>query len=221
MSHELRTPLNAIIGFSEVLREEMAGPLNASQRQYVEDVLEAGQHLLSLINDILDLAKVEAGRMELALADVSILDTLESGLTMHEARASRNAITLNLTIDPDVGAVRADERKVRQVVFNLLSNAVKFTPSGGRVDVSARRHDGVVEIAIADTGVGISPADQERIFEEFRQAGEPGSPSPEGTGLGLTLSKRFVELHGGRLWVQSELGAGTTFRFTLPAQVQA
>jgi signal transduction histidine kinase len=221
MSHELRTPLNAIIGFSEVLREEMAGPLNASQRQYVEDVLEAGQHLLSLINDILDLAKVEAGRMELALVDVSILDTLESGLTMHEARASRNAITLNLTIDPDVGAVRADERKVRQVVFNLLSNAVKFTPSGGRVDVSARRHDGVVEIAIADTGVGISPADQERIFEEFRQAGEPGSPSPEGTGLGLTLSKRFVELHGGRLWVQSELGAGTTFRFTLPSQVQA
>ena len=221
MSHELRTPLNAIIGFSEVLREEMAGPLNASQRQYVEDVLEAGQHLLSLINDILDLAKVEAGRMELALADVSILDTLESGLTMHQARANRNAITLSLAIDPDVGAVRADERKVRQVVFNLLSNAVKFTPSGGRVDVSARRHDGVVEIAIADTGVGISPADQERIFEEFRQAGEPGSASPEGTGLGLTLSKRFVELHGGRLWVQSELGAGTTFRFTLPAQAQA
>jgi signal transduction histidine kinase len=221
MSHELRTPLNAIIGFSEVLREEMSGPLNVSQRQYVEDVLEAGQHLLSLINDILDLAKVEAGRMELALADVSILDALESGVTMHQARASRNEITLNLSIDPDVGAVRADERKVRQVVFNLLSNAVKFTPSGGRVDVSARRHDGVVEIAIADTGVGISPADQERIFEEFRQAGDPGTASPEGTGLGLTLSKRFVELHGGRLWVQSEPGAGTTFRFTLPAQVQA
>jgi signal transduction histidine kinase len=220
MSHELRTPLNAIIGFSEVLREEMAGPLNESQRQYVEDVLEAGQHLLSLINDILDLAKVEAGRMELALGDVSILDTLESGLTMHQARASRNEITLMLTIDPDVGAVRADERKVRQVVFNLVSNAVKFTPSGGRVDVSARRHDGVVEIAVADTGVGISPADQERIFDEFQQAGGSGAGSPEGTGLGLTLAKRFVELHGGRLWVQSELGAGTTFRFTLPVQTQ-
>jgi signal transduction histidine kinase len=212
MSHELRTPLNAIIGFSEVLRE--------SQRQYVEDVLEAGQHLLSLINDILDLAKVEAGRMELALGDVSILDTLESGLTMHQARASRNEITLKLTIDPDVGAVRADERKVRQVVFNLVSNAVKFTPSGGRVDVSARRHDGVVEIAVADTGVGISPADQERIFDEFQQAGGSGAGSPEGTGLGLTLAKRFVELHGGRLWVQSELGVGTTFRFTLPVQTQ-
>src|SRR5436190_6208670 len=153
----------------------MAGPLNHSQRQYVEDVLEAGRHLLSLINDILDLSKVEAGRMELALADISIPDILDSGLTMHQSRASRNAISLNLAIDPDVGAVRADERKVRQVVFNLLSNALKFTPAGGRVDVTARRHDGVVEIAIADTGVGISPADQERIFEEFQQAAAPGA----------------------------------------------
>jgi len=218
MSHELRTPLNAIIGFSEVLREEMAGPLNEPQRQYVDDVLEAGQHLLSLINDILDLAKVEAGRMELALADVSIHDTLETGLTMHQARADRQAVTLELRVDPDVGAIRADERKIRQVVFNLVSNAVKFTPSGGRVDVTAQRHDGVVEIAVADTGVGISPADQERIFEEFQQAGAPGAGSAEGTGLGLTLSKRFVELHGGRLWVHSTPGAGTTFRFTLPAE---
>jgi signal transduction histidine kinase len=221
MSHELRTPLNAIIGFSEVLREEMAGPLNDTQRQYVEDVQEAGQHLLSLINDILDLAKVEAGRMELALAEVSILDTLESGLTMHQARATRNDITLHLTIEPDVGLIRADERKVRQVVFNLLSNAMKFTPSGGRVDVSASRHDGVVEIAVADTGVGISPADQERIFEEFQQAGGAATGSTEGTGLGLALSRRFVELHGGRLWVQSELGLGTTFRFTLPDRAPA
>jgi signal transduction histidine kinase len=159
--------------------------------------------------------------MELALAEVSILDTLESGLTMHQARATRNDITLHLTIEPDVGLVRADERKVRQVVFNLLSNAMKFTPSGGRVDVSASRHDGVVEIAVADTGVGISQTDQERIFEEFQQAGGPSTGSTEGTGLGLTLSKRFVELHGGRLWVQSELGAGTTFRFTLPDRAPA
>jgi signal transduction histidine kinase len=221
MSHELRTPLNAIIGFSEVLHEEMAGPLNPSQRQYVEDVLEAGQHLLSLINDILDLAKVEAGRMDLALGDVSILDTLESGLTMHQARADRNEIALSLDVEPDVGEVRADERKIRQVVFNLVSNAVKFTPSGGRVDVSARRHDGVVEIAVADTGVGISPADQARIFEEFQQALDSGAGAIEGTGLGLALSRRFVELHGGRLTVQSEVGAGTTFRFTLPVQGEA
>jgi signal transduction histidine kinase len=218
MSHELRTPLNAIIGFSEVLREEMAGPLNETQQQYIQDVLEAGQHLLSLINDILDLAKVEAGRMELALGEVSINDTLESGLTMHRARADRNNITLTLTIDPDLGVVIADERKVRQVVFNLLSNAVKFTPSGGRVEVSATRHDGFVEIAVADTGPGISAADRERIFEEFQQASGPAAGSIEGTGLGLTLSKRFVELHGGRLWVESELDEGTTFRFTLPAR---
>ena len=221
MSHELRTPLNAIIGFSEVLHEEMSGPLNDSQRQYVEDVLEAGQHLLSLINDILDLSKVEAGRMELALAEVSILDTLESGVTMHQARATRRDIALNLSVDPDVGSVQADERKVRQVVFNLLANAVKFTPSGGRVDVSARRHDGVVEIAVADTGMGISPDDQERIFEAFQQAHGSAGGDTEGTGLGLALSKRFVELHGGRLWVQSEVGAGTTFRFTLPAGAPA
>jgi signal transduction histidine kinase len=218
MSHELRTPLNAIIGFSQVLKQQMYGELNEKQAEYVDDVLTSGQHLLNLINDILDLAKVEAGRMELALAEVSILDTLESGLTMHQARAARNEITLNLTIERDVGVIRADERKIRQVVFNLLSNALKFTPSGGRVDVRASRHDGVVEIAVADTGMGISPADQERIFEEFQQAYAPGAGSAEGTGLGLTLSKRFVELHGGRLWVQSELGAGTTFHFTLPAQ---
>ena len=220
MSHELRTPLNAIIGFSEVLREEMFGPLNEPQRQYVGDVLEAGQHLLSLINDILDLSKVEAGQMELTPVDVSVLDTLESGVTMHQARATRNEIALHLSVEPDVGFVRADERKIRQVIFNLLSNAVKFTPSGGRIDVSAHRHDGVVEIAVTDTGVGIAAADQERIFEEFQQARGPADAigGSEGTGLGLALSKRFVELHGGRLWVQSELGAGSTFRFTLPAE---
>jgi signal transduction histidine kinase len=225
MSHELRTPLNAIIGFSEVLGQEMAGPLNATQRQYVDDVLEAGQHLLSLINDILDLAKVEAGRMELALGDVSIADALERGVTMHQARAIRNSIALDLRVDPDVGLVVADERKIRQVVFNLVSNAVKFTPSGGRVEVRASRHDGVVEVAVADTGIGISPDDQERIFEEFQQARGSGAASAsgaaEGTGLGLSLARRFVELHGGRLWVQSELGGGTTFHFTLPAAAVA
>ena len=217
MSHELRTPLNAIIGFSDVLEAEMAGPLNARQRQYVEDVREAGQHLLSLINDILDLSKVEAGRMELAVTEMSVVDALESGLTMHQARASRNEIALNLSVEPDVGVILADERKIRQVVFNLVSNAVKFTPSGGRVDVTASRHDGIVEIAVADTGVGIVLADQERIFEEFTQAGRLDGAPAEGTGLGLTLSRRFVELHGGRMWVQSEVGGGTTFRFTLPA----
>jgi signal transduction histidine kinase len=215
MSHELRTPLNAIIGFSEVLREQMFGDLNDTQLGYVDDVLQAGQHLLSLINDILDLSKVEAGRMELDLAEVSIPDALESGLTMHGERASRKGIALALSVEPQHIVVRADERKLRQVVFNLLSNAVKFTPSGGRVDVTARMTDGVVEVAVADTGVGIAPADQDRIFEEFQQARATPGQAGEGTGLGLTLSRKFIELHGGRLWVESAVGSGSTFRFTL------
>lgn len=217
MSHELRTPLNAIIGFSEVLREQMFGELNEAQMGYVGDVLEAGQHLLSLINDILDLSKIEAGRMELELGDVSVPQALNSGLTMHGERANRNGITLNLTAEPEVGVIRADERKVRQVIFNLLSNAVKFTPPGGRVDLSAFVADGMVEVAVADTGPGIAPEDHERIFEEFQQArSSPGSR--EGTGLGLALSRQFIEMHGGRLWVESETGTGSTFRFTLPLE---
>jgi signal transduction histidine kinase len=215
MSHELRTPLNAIIGFSDVLEAEMAGPLNERQHQYVGDVREAGQHLLALINDVLDLSKVEAGRMELALTEMRVSDALESGLTMHQARAARHDVALSLTVAPDVGVIRADERKIRQVVFNLVSNAVKFTPSGGRVDVTASRHDGEVEIAVADTGVGIAEADQARIFDEFVQASS-GADAAEGTGLGLAVARRFVELHGGRIWVQSQPGIGTTFRFTLP-----
>jgi signal transduction histidine kinase len=215
MSHELRTPLNAIIGFSEVLHEQMFGELNEQQLGYVKDVLEAGQHLLSLINDILDLSKVEAGRMELDLADVSISQALNSGLTMNNERASRGGITLGLDVDPEIGLIQADERKLRQVIFNLLSNAVKFTPPGGRIDVTASLDDGMVEVAVADTGAGIAPEDQARIFEEFQQA-RGASSRPEGTGLGLTLSRRFIELHGGHLWVESEVGAGSTFRFTLP-----
>ena len=219
MSHELRTPLNAIIGFSDVLETEMAGPLNGRQRQYVEDVREAGSHLLSLINDILDLSKVEAGRMELTLSEMPLADVLESGLTMHTARAARQGVELHLTVAPDVGVVRADERKVRQIVFNLLSNAVKFTPGGGRVEVTAVRDGGAVEVAVSDTGIGIAPSDRDRIFEEFAQASTPDGRPAEGTGLGLALARRFVELHGGRIWVESEPGVGTTFRFTLPTPV--
>jgi len=216
MSHELRTPLNAIIGFSEVLHEQMFGELNEQQLGYVGDVLDAGRHLLSLINDILDLSKVEAGRMELELADVSISEALESGLTMQSERANRNGIEFSLSIDPSIGLVRADERKLRQVVFNLLSNAVKFTPPGGRIHITAGLSDGMVEVAVADNGLGIAPEDQELIFEEFQQARTGHSAKHEGTGLGLPLSRRFVELHGGRLWVESEPGSGSTFRFTLP-----
>jgi signal transduction histidine kinase len=218
MSHELRTPLNAIIGFSEVLREQMFGELNEQQLAYVDDVLEAGQHLLSLINDVLDLAKIEAGRMELDFSEVSIPEVLRSGVTMHGERASRGGIALGLTVEPAEISVEADERRVRQVVFNLLSNAIKFTPPEGRVHVSARLTDGVVEVAVADTGAGIPSDDLERIFEEFEQGGSGGPIRTEGTGLGLPLSRKFVELHGGRLWAESKPGAGSTFRFTLPLE---
>jgi signal transduction histidine kinase len=217
MSHELRTPLNAIIGFSEVLHEQMFGPLNEQQSVYVQDVLQAGRHLLSLINDVLDLSKVEAGRMELDLSEVSIPEALRAGIGINGGRANQGGVTLDLSVEPEDIVILADERKVRQVVFNLLSNAIKFTPPGGHVDVSARMTDGVVQVSVADTGSGIAPEDRELIFEEFQQArGADAGTRQEGTGLGLPLARRFIELHGGRLWVESEPGTGSTFSFTLP-----
>jgi signal transduction histidine kinase len=218
MSHELRTPLNAIIGFSEVLQEQMFGELNERQAAYVRDVLEAGRHLLSLINDVLDLAKIEAGRLELDLSEVAVPDVLRSAVSMHSERASRNGIALALTTEPSEIEITADERRLRQIVFNLLSNAVKFTPAEGRIDISARLDDGQVEIAVADTGPGIRAEDRETIFQEFEQASD--GKQEEGTGLGLPLSRKLVELHGGRLWVESEVGHGSTFRFTLPVEAQ-
>jgi len=214
MSHELRTPLNAIIGFSEVLHEQMFGELNERQLAYVDDVLEAGRHLLSLINDVLDLAKIEAGRMELELSQVAIPDVLRSAVSMQSEQANRSGIELSLKTEPEEIMITADERRVRQIVFNLLSNAIKFTPADGHVDVSARLDDGHVEIAVADTGPGIPTEAQETIFEEFEQTTD--GKKAEGTGLGLPLSRKLVELHGGRLWVESQPGHGSTFRFTLP-----
>jgi signal transduction histidine kinase len=215
MSHELRTSLNAIIGFSEVLVEQMFGELNDKQLEYQQDILSSGQHLLSLINDILDLSKVEAGRMELEVSAFPLREALENGLTMLKERAGRHGIALGLEVDPGAELIEADERKVKQIVFNLLSNAVKFTPDGGRVEVSARAVVGEVQVAVRDTGIGIAPEDLERVFDEFRQVGA-GEAKAEGTGLGLALAKNFVELHGGRMWVESEPGRGSTFSFTLP-----
>jgi signal transduction histidine kinase len=218
MSHELRTPLNAIIGFSEVLQEEMFGELNPKQAEYVQDVHGSGKHLLSLINDILDLSKVEAGRMELDLAPFNLPAALENALTLIRERAARHELGLDLKLDPRVGDLVGDERKVRQVLLNLLSNAVKFTPPGGRVTVTAAPANGVIEVSVSDTGIGIAPEDHEAIFEEFRQVGTDYAKKREGTGLGLSLAKRFVELHGGRIWVKSEVGKGSTFTFTLPVR---
>jgi signal transduction histidine kinase len=215
MSHELRTPLNAIIGFSEVLLQRMFGTLNDKQDEYLKDIYASGQHLLSLINDILDLSKIEAGRMELAPALFHLPAALENAVTLVRERASRHGIALQLDLDPRLGEVVGDERKVKQVLLNLLSNAVKFTPEGGRISLKAGPRDGAVEISVTDTGIGVAPEDQGAIFEEFRQVGSD-EKRREGTGLGLTLAKKFVELHGGRIWVESEPGRGSTFTFTLP-----
>jgi signal transduction histidine kinase len=217
MSHELRTPLNAIIGFSQVLRERMFGDVNKKQEEYLDDILSSANHLLSLINDVLDLSKVEAGQVELDVAPFSLRDALESGVVMVRERATTDGVHVEVAASSEVDVVEGDERRIRQVIFNLLSNAVKFTPSGGAVDVSAARVNGEVRVSVADTGPGLAPGDRERIFEEFRQA-DAGIAHGEGTGLGLALSKRLVELHGGRIWVDSELGKGCTFVFTLPAR---
>ena len=215
MSHELRTPLNAIIGFSEVLGERMFGELNEKQDEYLKDIHASGQHLLSLINDILDLSKIEAGRMELEFTEFHLPTALDSALTLVRERAGRRNITLQMNVDERLGQVQADERKIRQVVLNLLSNAIKFTPEGGRIEVAAVPKDGLVEISVSDTGVGIAPEDQEAVFEEFRQVGT-ADKKVEGTGLGLTLCRKFIELHGGKIWVRSEVGTGSTFTFTIP-----
>jgi GAF domain-containing protein len=215
MSHELRTPLNAIIGFSEILAEKMFGDINEKQTEYLQDILESGRHLLSLINDILDLSKVEAGRMELELSEFDLPNAIDNALILVRERASRRGIRLGSTIDERIGTIGGDERKVKQVLLNLLSNALKFTPEGGRIDVGARLDDHVAEVSVADTGIGIAPADQDAVFEEFRQVGAADKKA-EGTGLGLALSRKFIELHGGKIWVKSQVGAGSTFTFTLP-----
>jgi GAF domain-containing protein len=217
MSHELRTPLNAIIGFSEVLVDRMFGELNEKQDEYLKDIYASGQHLLSLINDILDLSKIEAGRMELEATDFDLPSAIDNALTLVRERATRRGITLGHSVDERLGQIRGDERKVKQVLLNLLSNALKFTPEGGRIDVSARLQDGVAEVSVADTGVGIAPEDQEAVFEEFRQVGT-ADKKVEGTGLGLALSRKFIELHGGRIWLKSQVGHGSTFTFTLPVR---
>jgi len=215
MSHELRTPLNAISGFSQVLRKQLIGEVNEKQAEYLDDILASSRHLLSLIDDVLDLAKVEAGQIQLEVLPFSLREALERGVVIVREHATREGVQVSLASDSGVDMVVGDERRITQVVFNLLSNAVKFAPTGGTVDVATARVNGEVRVSVSDSGPGIAPADQARIFEEFQQ-GAAGKEQREGTGLGLALSKRLVELHGGRIWVDSELGKGSTFVFTLP-----
>jgi signal transduction histidine kinase/CheY-like chemotaxis protein len=217
MSHELRTPLNAIIGFSEVLLDKMFGDLNGKQAEYLDDILSSGRYLLSLINDILDLSKVEAGMLDLELGTFDFRQLLEGSLVMVKERALAHGMTLSLEIADNVDTLTGDERKVKQILFNLLSNAVKFTPDGGKMGITASMADTVLQVAVWDTGIGIAADDQQRIFGEFQQVGQGLAGKTEGTGLGLTLAKKFVELHGGTLWVESTPGHGSTFTFTLPA----
>ena len=218
MSHELRTPLNAIIGFSDVLLERTFGDVNPKQEQYVSIILTSGRHLLSLINDILDLSKIEAGRMELELTTFDLALAIENTVTLVRDRAARHDQNLVLDLAPDLGEYVGDERKFKQILLNLLSNAVKFTPDGGRIGVWAARTDDAVEISVSDTGIGIAPEDQEAVFEEFRQVGTDYVRKREGTGLGLALTRKFVELHGGKVGVESEPGKGSTFTLTLPVR---
>jgi signal transduction histidine kinase len=216
MSHELRTPLNAIIGFSEVLLERMFGELNVKQDDYLKDIHSSGKHLLSLINDILDLSKVEAGRMELEPAAFDVPTAIDNAMTLVRERAQRHDIALGVAVAGGVDEIVADERKFKQILLNLLTNAVKFTPDGGRVDVIARRAGPLLEVAVRDTGIGIAKEDQDAVFEEFRQVGRHYTNKQEGTGLGLALTRRFVELHGGTIRLDSEPGQGSTFTFTIP-----
>ena len=216
MSHELRTPLNAIIGFSEVLLERYFGELNEKQDDYLKDIHSSGRHLLALINEVLDLSKVEAGRMELDRTEFDLAAAVADAMTLIRERAQQHAITLGLDAAPRLGNILADERKFKQILLNLLSNAVKFTPDGGRIDVKATRDADGIQVAVRDTGIGIAPEDRDAVFEEFRQVGRDYMSKHEGTGLGLALCKRLVELHGGRIWLESTPGHGSTFYFTLP-----
>jgi signal transduction histidine kinase len=219
MSHELRTPLNAVIGFSEVLLDRMFGEINERQAEYLRDIWNSGRHLLELLNDILDLSKVEAGQMVLEPNTFVVGSALDYALAMVRERASLHAITVTVHVADDVGAIEADELRFKQVVLNLLSNAVKFTPDGGSVSVNAYRKGTELNVTVTDTGIGVAPEDQERIFESFQQ-GRRGASKEEGTGLGLTLSRRIIGLFGGRIWLESTPGEGSTFGFAIPGALQ-
>jgi len=218
MSHELRTPLNAVLGFSEVLLERMFGEINERQEEYLRDIHGSGKHLLELLNEILDLSKVEAGRMELEYSSFDLRALLEDAASMLRERAAVHGIALDVAVEVGIADVYTDRLRLKQVLLNLMTNAVKFTGDGGSVAVRAARTGSEIVITVTDTGIGIPEVDQDRIFESFQQGGR-GPAREEGTGLGLTLCRRIVDLLGGRMWVDSEVGVGSTFGFTLPARV--
>ena len=218
VNHELRTPLNSILGFSEVLTDEHYGSLNAQQKEYIAYITDSGRHLLSIINDILDLSKIEVGMMQIELSRFLLKGGINSSVIMLNEKAKKHGITLLIDIEPESDIhIEADERKFKQIMFNLLSNALKFTPDGGSVRVTARlSNNDLIEISVADTGIGIKAEHFGEIFKEFKQLDNTYIKKQKGTGLGLALAKKIVELHCGGIWVESEYGKGSTFTFTIP-----
>jgi PAS domain S-box-containing protein len=217
MSHELRTPLNSVIGFSEVLQDQIFGTLNEKQVGYINNILTSGRHLLSLINDILDLSKVESGKMKLELCVFPLRETMGASLMMLKEKSLKGGISLNMSLTPEADiCIEADQRKLKQILFNLLSNAVKFTPAGGTVDMDAARNDDVIIITVTDSGIGIKEEDISKLFHPFTQLESAYTKEYEGTGLGLALNRNLVELHGGMVWVESQFGKGSKFSFTIP-----
>jgi signal transduction histidine kinase len=219
MSHELRTPLNAIIGFSEVLRERYFGELNEKQAEYIVDIVDSGKHLLSLINDILDLSKIEAGKMDLDVSEVKIADLLQNSLVMIKEKALAHNLSLDLDIAENINGtkIKGDERRLKQVMFNLLSNSAKFTPDGGEIRVAAKKEGETLIISVSDNGIGMTPQEQKRLFEAFYQASGGIKGKTPGTGLGLAITRSIVEKHGGKIWMESEgTNKGSKFTFTLP-----
>ncbi len=217
MSHELRTPLNSILGFSEILKDNLAGALSVEQQhECLETIYRSGRHLLALVNDVLDLSKVEAGRMDLQYEEFSISQAIDEVLTVVRPLAERSPITITTELSGPLPLLRADKSKFKQILYNLLSNAIKFTPEGGQVTIQARLKRQLVDLSVADTGIGIDREHHDRIFSEFYQVPGTGDREVQGTGLGLALVQRLVQLHGGTVRVASQLGAGSTFSFTLP-----
>ncbi len=216
MSHELRTPLNAIIGFSDLLIERVVGDLTGKQVEFLGDIRESGMHLLTLINDILDLSKIEAGRMELHVAETDLMEVVQAALTTLRPLIEQKSLDVSTVLDPNVTVVRADKVRLKQILYNLLSNAAKFTPVGGQVRVEGDQVNGELELTVVDTGPGIAPDDQRKLFREFTQLEGVQQTGQTGTGLGLALVRRLVELHGGRVWVESEVGKGSRFIVRLP-----
>ncbi len=216
MSHELRTPLNAVIGFSELLKMKTLGNLTEKQEDYVDNIRYGGKHLLNVISDILDLSKIDAGKMELVIENISVPETLNQTIVMVEEMAKKSTVSLKKELAPELEFIEADKQRFIQIISNLLSNAIKFNRKRGIVTVTTNREGDMAKFSVSDTGIGIKEEDKNKLFKDFEQLDSGISKKYGGTGLGLAITKKLVELHGGKIWVDSELGAGSTFNFTLP-----